>query len=64
MFPLIRSQLANDPDTAKKVINVLLAPLAVCDVSFPIPLLYTITMGLSLMNLQLLQYVIHSIIAR
>ena len=33
MFPLIRAQLANFPDSAKKMINVILAPLAVCDVS-------------------------------
>jgi hypothetical protein len=33
MFPLIRSTLRDQPDVARKMINGLLGPLAICDVS-------------------------------
>jgi hypothetical protein len=32
MFPLIRSTLRNQPDEARKMVNGLLGPLAICDV--------------------------------
>jgi len=41
MFPLIRSTLRDQPDVARKMINGLLGPLAICDVS-PAPYLYLI----------------------
>lgn len=33
MLPLIRSTLADEPQAARKLVNGLLGPLAVCDVS-------------------------------
>jgi hypothetical protein len=35
MFPLIRSTLRDQPDVARRMVNGLLGPLAICDVSPP-----------------------------
>lgn len=43
MFPLIKSALADDPDSARKLVNGLIGPLAVCDVSTDLTLELTVT---------------------